>query len=69
MREYKLVKEDYELIVDLLNQHKRSIENAVEGGDFIIEPTLAEFRDHAIRTRIGVEQILIGMEEEQDGSL
>ena len=65
MREYILVKEDYELIVELLNQHKRSIENAVESGDFVIEPTLAEFRDHAIRTRIGVEQILIAIEEQE----
>lgn len=64
MKEYILVKKDYELIHELLNQHRRSIENATLEGDFIIEPTLAEFRDHAIRTRIGIEQILIAMEDE-----
>ena len=66
MKEYKLQKEDYELIEKLLIQHIRGVDNAVESGDDLIEPLLADVRDRAVRTKLGILYLLEQLEEKEE---
>ena len=69
MKEYKLQKEDYELIEELLVQHIRSVNNAIDSGDNLIEPLLAEVRDQAVRTKLGILYLLEQLEEKEEETL